>query len=87
VNIWQSYKQERNCLVQFVHVTNTLLKDEESAQDNHVFARIFAKYLPIGKKITRRLSNKPFFIWLLTAPPHLKYVATLPSNLLLMAFC
>ena len=51
MNIWQSYKQERNCLVQFVHVTNTLLKDEESAQDNHVFACIFAKYLPIGKKI------------------------------------
>jgi len=30
------------------------------------------------KKITGRLSNKPFLIWLLTTPPHLKYVATLP---------
>ena len=24
VNIWQSYKQERGCLVQFVHLANTL---------------------------------------------------------------
>ena len=31
------------------------------------------------------LSNKPFLIWLLTTPPHLKYVATLPCNLSLMA--
>jgi len=34
---------------------------------------------------TRRLSNKPFLIWLLTTPPYLQYAATLPSNLLLMA--
>ena len=27
----------------------------------------------------------PFLIWLLTTPPHLKYVATLPCNLSLMA--
>ena len=31
------------------------------------------------------LSNKPFLIWLLTTPPHLKYAATLPYNLTLMA--
>ena len=37
------------------------------------------------KKITDRLSNKPFLIWLLTTPPHLKYVATLPCNLSLIA--
>jgi len=30
VNIWQSYKQERGCLMHFAHLTNTLLKDEES---------------------------------------------------------
>jgi len=36
-------------------------------------------------KITHRLSNKPFLIWLLTTPTHLKYVATLPCNLSLMA--
>jgi len=32
------------------------------------------------KKFTDRLSNKPLLIWLLTAPPHLKYVATLSCN-------
>jgi len=31
VNIWHSYKQEGNCLVQFVRLATTLLKDEESA--------------------------------------------------------
>jgi len=29
-------------------------------------------------------SNKLFFIWLLTTPPHLKYLGTLPCNLSLM---
>ena len=38
------------------------------------------------KKFTDRLSNKPFLMWLLTIPPHLKYVAiVLPSNLSLIA--
>jgi len=27
VNIWQSYKQERGCLMHFAHLANTLLKD------------------------------------------------------------
>jgi len=35
--------------------------------------------------LTHRLSNKPFLIWLLTTPLHLKYAATLPCNLSLMA--
>jgi len=47
VNIWQSYKQERRCLMHFVRLANTLLKDEESARNNHVFACNFAKYSPI----------------------------------------
>ena len=47
LNIWQSYKQERDC---FVH-----------------FPRLLA------------------VCWLLTPPPHLKYVATLSCNLSLMA--
>jgi len=29
VNIWQRYKQERGCLMHFVHLATTLLKDEE----------------------------------------------------------
>jgi len=51
VNIWQSYKQERGCLMHFAHLANTLIKDEESARDNPVLACNFAKYLPIQKKI------------------------------------
>ena len=47
LNIWQSYKQERGCLMHFARLANTLLKDEESARDNHVLASNFAKYLPI----------------------------------------
>ena len=43
VNIWQSYKQERDCLVHFARLANTLLKDEESARDSHVPACTFAK--------------------------------------------
>jgi len=35
VHIWQSYKQERGCLVHFARLANTLLNDEESARDNH----------------------------------------------------
>jgi len=32
VNTWQSYKQERCCLMHFARLANTLLKDEESAR-------------------------------------------------------
>jgi len=49
VNIWQSYKQERGCLMHFAQVANTLLKDEESVRDSHFLAFNFAKYLPIKK--------------------------------------
>ena len=38
VNIWQSYKQERGCLVHFAGLANTLLKDEEGARDYHVLS-------------------------------------------------
>jgi len=34
VNVWQSYKQEGGCLVHFVCLATTLLKDEESARHN-----------------------------------------------------
>jgi len=47
VNIWQSYKQERGCLMHSVRLANTLLNDGESARDNHVLARNFVKYSPI----------------------------------------
>jgi len=49
VNIWQSYKQERGCLMHFVRLANTLLKDEASARENHVLACNFAKHSPVLK--------------------------------------
>ena len=64
---------------------NTAKKDGERARNNHVLACNFAKYSPILIFFTRRLSNKPFLIWLLTTQPHLKCVATLPCDLSLMA--
>ena len=44
VNIWQSYKQERGYFMHFAHLANTLLKNEESARDNHIFVCNFARY-------------------------------------------
>jgi len=67
-----------------VCLANELLKDGESARNNHVLACNFAKYSPILIFFTYRLNNKPFLIWLLITPPHLKCVATLPCNLSLM---
>jgi len=67
-----------------VLVANTLLKDDESARDNHVLACNFAKYLPNihqFKKITNRESNKFLLIRLLRTRPNLKYIATLRCNL------
>jgi len=73
VNIWKSYQQQRGCLMHFAFLTNKLQKkNEEIARDNHVFACNFAKYSPILIFFTRRLSNKPFLIWLSTIPPHLQ---------------
>jgi len=56
-----------------VHETTTLLL--VTLPNIHRFNNLF----------TQRLSNKPFLIWLLTIPPHLKYVAILPCNLSLIA--
>jgi len=36
VNIWQSYEEERGCLMHFARLANTLLRHGESARDNHV---------------------------------------------------
>jgi len=72
--------------VHFAHLANTLIRDEESARDNHVLSCNFAKYSPIlNIFFNYRVRDKPFLIWLLTTPPDLKYVATLRCTLLLMA--
>ena len=72
------------CFVHFLRVVAVCRPRAQSARDNHVLACDFAKYSPIFIFFTHRLSNKPFLIWLLTIPPHLKCVATLPCNLSLV---
>jgi len=67
VNIWQSYKQQRGCLMHLAHVANTLLKDEESARDS-VFACNFAKFSPMLILFTPTVSNKPFLYLVLYNP-------------------
>ena len=71
----------------FAHLANTLLTDEESAGGNHVFLLVTSPNIHRfkQKKFTPWLSNKPLLILLSTTPPHLKYAATLPRNLSLMA--
>ena len=58
----------------------------QSAWDNHALACNFAKYSPISKIFHSHSAINLFLICLLTTPPHLKYVVTLPYNLSLMAF-
>jgi len=85
VNIWQSYKQDRDCLVHFLR----LLAACWSSSQVHETITFLLVTLPniyrFKNKFTLTLSNKPLLIWLLTVPSHLKYVATLPCNLSLMA--
>ena len=83
VNIWQSYKQERGCLVHFLRLLAVWWPGAQSARDNHL--QLYQIFTDIRKKINDTLDNKPFLIWLLTTPPHLKCVATLPCNLSLIA--
>jgi len=51
VNIWQSYKQERDYFMHFARLANTLLKDEESSPDNHVLLVTFPNIYRFLKKI------------------------------------
>jgi len=47
VNIWKSYKQERDCLVHFLHLIAVCWPSAQSAWDNHALACNFAKYSPV----------------------------------------
>jgi len=44
VNIWQSYKQERDCLVHFIRLLAVCWPGVQSAWDNHAVACNFVKY-------------------------------------------
>jgi len=77
-------------------VVNTLLEAlrptqqcDGQARKVHKTATLLLVTLPsihrFKKKISHTLSNKPFLVWSLTTPSHLKYVATLSCNLSLTA--
>jgi len=83
-NIWQSYKPERGCLMYFACLANTLLRTK-NVHEIIMFLLVTLPNIYRFQKITDRLSNKPFLVWLLTTPQHLQCVATLPCNLSLMA--
>jgi len=86
VNIWQSYKQERGCLVHFLRLLAVWWPGAQSALHKTTILLVTLPNIHRFKKIFNdRLSNKPVLMWLLTTPPHLKYVATLFCNLSLIA--
>ena len=47
VNIWQTYKQEHDCLVHFLGLLAVCCPVDQSAWDNHAVTCNFAKYSPI----------------------------------------
>jgi len=64
VNIWQSYKQESDCLVHFLRLLVVCWPGAQCVQDDHAHANNFAKYSSILNSVfTSRLSNKLFFIF------------------------
>ena len=74
------YEQKYNCGISYIYLDSiaVLVKQTWKKLKNSL-------NLVFRKKFTHRLSNNSFFICLLTTAPHLKYVATLPCSLLLMA--
>jgi len=81
------FSQVFHWLMHFLRLLAVCWLSAQSTGNNHSVACNLAKYSPIKKIFTYRLSNKPLLIWLLTIPfpPHLKYVAKLPCNLSSMA--
>ena len=85
MNNWQSYKQERDCLVQVSSYFSSVLARRAKVHETTTLLLVTVPNTHRFKKFTHTLSNKPFLNWLLKTPPHVKYAATLPCNLSLMA--
>jgi len=85
VIIWHSYEQKVDCVVHFLRLLAAWWPGTQSAHNNHFFVCKFLPNIHRLKKIsTVILGYKPFLILLLTIPPNLKYMATVPCNLLLI---
>jgi len=74
-------EQERDCLVHF-----RLLAEACKVHEAATLLLVTLPNIHRLKNFTHRLSDKPFLIWLLKTAPDLKYVATLPCNLSLVAY-
>jgi len=61
-----------------VHLATTLLKDKK-VHETIMFLLVTLPNIHRFKKnfVSDGLGNKPFLIWLLKTPTHLKYLATL----------
>jgi len=71
--------------VHFLRLLAVWWPGAQSEPDNYVLACNFAKYSPILKQFSLSDSTiNIFLIWLLTIPPRLKYVGSLPCNLSLI---
>jgi len=79
VNIWESYKQMRGCLMHFARLVNTTERWRKCTFLLVTLPNIRRFYFFFTHRLSKR--PKPVLIWLLITPPHLKYVATLPCNL------
>jgi len=58
VNIWQSYKQKRDCLVHVLRLFGSVLDRRESALDNHALACNFANIHRFKKKKSTHTLSK-----------------------------
>ena len=52
VNIWQSYRQKRDCLVHFLCLLAVCWPGAQSAWDNYALTCNYAKYSPIKKEFS-----------------------------------
>jgi len=52
------YGVDAPATIRFVRLANALLKDEESARDNHVLTCNFTKYSPIKKNCCHRQTEQ-----------------------------
>jgi len=70
-----------DCVVHFLRLLAMWWPGTQSARDNHLADCNFAKY----SLILNCFHWQTFLIWLLTIPPNLKYLTTVPCNLSLNA--
>jgi len=85
VNTWQTQKQKRDCLVHFLRLLAVCWQARKVHETTTLLLVTLPNIYRFKTFFTLTLSKKSFLIWLLITPPHLKYAATLPCKLSIMA--